>query len=415
MASGFNINGSDIEGQYISKSYLLDRYPEIANQFKSAGVWAWGYNNYGQLGTNDRTNRSSPVQTVAGGSNWKQVECGSLVSGGIKTDGTLWVWGKNFFGGLGTNDRTPRSSPVQTVAGGTDWKQISVGGNEGGVAAIKTNGTLWNWGVNNYGDLGTNNITYYSSPVQTISGGTNWKFVSKSLQHTIAIKTDGTAWSWGKNWYGQLGNNTSTGYIPNRGVSSPVQVVGGGAGWKIVSAGPGGVGHSAGIKTDGTLWCWGYGGFGTIGNNTLNNYSSPVQTISGGTNWKQVTCGYYTTHAIKTDGTLWGWGYNSAQYSLGTNDKVNYSSPVQTVAGGTNWYSISTSDGNGGPMAIKTDGTLWTWGKNGYGTNLTGNTTDTSSPVQVTTYTNWKSAVGGSTVIAIRDDSMELNFGAGTL
>ena len=98
--------------------------------------------------------------------------------------------------------------------------------------------------------------------------------------------------------------------------------------------------HTAAIKTDGTLWSWGHNIYGQLGDNSIVFKSSPVQTITGGTNWKQVACGSYHTSAIKTDGTLWSWGYNVAG-GLGDNTTTNKSSPVQTIAGGTNWKLVA--------------------------------------------------------------------------
>jgi alpha-tubulin suppressor-like RCC1 family protein len=349
--------------------------------FSEGNLWLWGENLGGQLGANDRTSRSSPIQTVAGGTNWKQVVGGAA---GIKTDGTLWMWGYNNYGQLGTNDTTPRSSPVQTVAGGTNWKQATQLGNSH-AAAIKTDGTLWVWGLNTSGQLGVNDITNRSSPVQTVAGGTNWKQVSCNL-HTVAIKTDGTLWTWGRNTYGQLGTND----ITDR--SSPVQTVAGGTLWKQAIVG--GVAASgqcvAAIKTDGTLWLWGSNANGQLGTNDITDRSSPVQTVAGGTNWKQVSAGGTAVAAIKTDGTLWVWGDNTYG-QLGTNDITHRSSPVQTVAGGTNWKQVSA--GAYHMVAIKTDGTMWTWGRNDYGQLGTNNTTYRSSPVQtVAGGTNWKQA-----------------------
>ncbi|NDD85210.1 DUF4376 domain-containing protein [bacterium] len=203
----------------------------------------------------------------AGGTNWKQVACGGSHTACIKTDGTLWMWGRNDNGRLGTNDTTHRSSPVQTVAGGTNWKQVAGGGNYTG--CIKTDGTLWMWGSNGSGQLGDNTTNDKSSPVQTVVGGTNWKQVACG-SHTGCIKTDGTLWMWGYNFYGQLGDNTGT----NR--SSPVQTVAGGTNWKQVACGGN---HTACIKTDGTLWMWGYNFFGQLGDNTGTTRTSPVQTI----------------------------------------------------------------------------------------------------------------------------------------
>jgi alpha-tubulin suppressor-like RCC1 family protein len=182
------------------------------------------------LGDNSQTDRSSPVQTVAGGTDWKQVSCGSHHSAGIKDDGSLWLWGSNAQGQLGDNTTTRRSSPVQTVAGGT-WKLVSCGNYH--TAAIKNDGTLWTWGNNVQGQLGTGSGSTVSSPVQTVAAGTDWKQVFCGPQNnTAAIKIDGTLWTWGSNSAGQLGDNSLS---SSR--SSPVQTVAYGSNWKQVSLG----------------------------------------------------------------------------------------------------------------------------------------------------------------------------------
>ena len=369
MASGFTTTGSDFDGQFIRREF-----------FNEGQLWAWGYNNYGQLGTNNTTDRSSPVQTVAWGLNWKTITCTTVTgsAGGIKTDGTLWLWGDNQWGQLGTGNTTTRSSPVQTVASGTNWKSVAMG--QWSTGAIKTDGTLWMWGRNIYGQLGDNSTTQRNSPVQTIAGGTNWQQVSGGAGgSTAAIKTDGTLWLWGDNSYGQLGTNTAY-----DGRSSPVQTVSSGTNWKQVA----GSQTMAAIKTDGTLWMWGYNIYGQLGTNDRTNRSSPVQTVAAGNNWKQVSGGKTSIMAIKTDGTLWGWGFNNYG-QLGTNDRTNRSSPVQTVAGGTNWKQAFV---NNSSVAIKTDGTLWTWGQNAFGGLGNGTTTGTSSPIQVGSLTTWQAA-----------------------
>ena len=223
--TGFTVNGVEVSNPFVPKSYLLDRYPELANTFKTAGLWVWGNNSYGQLGDNTRTKRSSPVQTIASGQNWKQVASGQITAA-IKTDGTLWMWGRNNNGQLGVN--------------------------------------------NNNGDI--------SSPVQTVSGGTNWKQVSVSDYHVGAIKTDGTLWTWGNGYNGLLGLGNTTNF------NSPKQV-GFLTDWAIVSTCN--VGFCAAVKTNGTLWSWGAGDIGTLGLGNLTNYSSPKQ-VGSATNWVNV-------------------------------------------------------------------------------------------------------------------------------
>jgi YD repeat-containing protein len=286
--TNFKENGVDLDSQIVSKQYMLDVYPNIVDSRRNGGLWAWGRNWEGQLGDNTLTNKSSPVQTIAGGTNWKQVATGYRHTAAIKTDGTLWTWGTNNYGELGDDTTAHKSSPVQTIAGGTNWKQVSAG--DGHTAAIKTDGTLWTWGYNKYGRLGDNTLTNKSSPVQTIAGGTNWKQVAGGSSHTAAIKTDGTLWTWGTNNYGELGDDTTAHK------SSPVQTIAGGTNWKQVA---GGNYNTAAIKTDGTLWTWGYNIAGQLGDNSITHKSSPVQTITGGTNWKQVACGYGHTVATK--------------------------------------------------------------------------------------------------------------------
>ena len=337
--TGFKVGGVDLGQIYLTQDRLDEYYPSLASTLKGAKLYVAGINSStGVLGLNSQPVASTytNLQQYGTETSWKQVAIAyEGVYGGytaaIKNDGSLWVWGQNFYGQLGTNNTTWYSSPVQTVAGGNNWKQVACNG--GSMAAIKTDGTLWVWGLNTYGQLGTSNITSYSSPVQTIAGGTSWKQVSMSPVNVAAIKNDGTLWTWGFNSYGQLGDNTTV----NKSV--PVQTVAGGTNWKQVSAG--GNCMSA-IKTDGTLWSWGFNSNGQLADNTFVHKSSPVQTIAGGTNWKQVSAtSGNAIRAIKTDGTLWTWG-NGSNYALGLNDTNVRLSPVQLVSGGTNWYKLGS-------------------------------------------------------------------------
>ena len=375
MTTGFQINGSDWDDLFVRKS-----------TFTEGGLWMWGLNTSGQLGIGNIVHRSSPVQILSGGSTWKQIsssKAGSF-SGGIKSDGSLWMWGGNNLGQLGNTTRTSRSSPIQTITGGKNWKQLAIAG-AGTTGAIKTDGTIWTWGLNDKGQMGDGTSTNRSSPVQTVAGDTNWKFVSAGRYGFQAIKTDGTLWLWGGNLTGALGDATN-----QAGKSSPVQTVAGGNNWKMTA---GGHQFSAAIKTDGTLWLWGQNHSGQLGDTTIVHRSSPVQTVAGGTNWRFVACGNYSTGAIKTDGTLWLWG-SGLNGRLGNNSTISRSSPVQTVSGGTNWKQLTL--GNEASHAIKTDGTLWAWGSNSNGELANGTVTSKSSPIQtLMTNVTWKQVVSG--------------------
>ena len=176
-------------------------------------------------------------------------------------------------------------------------------------------------------------------PVTIVRCGTNWKQVSSFLNHVAAVKTDGTLWTWGANASSQLGRPALSLYE-----YIPVTTFAGGTNWAdtattaaedlyTLSAG---ANFSAAIKTDGTLWVWGIGALGVLGTNDTINRSTPVTTFAGGTDWKQVSSGSDHIAAVKTDGTLWVWG-NGNNGRLGNNATTNRSTPVTTFAGGTNW------------------------------------------------------------------------------
>jgi len=263
-------------------------------------LWTWGSNASGQLGDNTVVNRSSPGTTAAAGTNWKQVSIGSTHVAAIKTDGTLWTWGENLFGRLGNGTTTLRSSPDSTAGAGTTWKNVLAIRDY--TMAIKTDGTLWTWGGNAFGQLGDNSTTSRSSPNTTSGGGTNWKTIPfSSLGNTSgAIKTDGTLWTWGSDAYGTLGTGTL-----NSSRSSPGTTAGGGANWRYVAFGitsGGGSGHSVAVKTDGTLWTWGKNNSGQLGSNDLNNRSSPGSAVTPLGNWRSIACGYNWTIATTESG-----------------------------------------------------------------------------------------------------------------
>jgi alpha-tubulin suppressor-like RCC1 family protein len=388
-------DGVDLGKKLVTKDYLLSVYETILESSGATGLvvtpelWTWGRNTNAQLGDNTTTDRSTPVTTFAGGTNWKQIARGSNHTAAIKTDGSLWTWGLNTLGQLGTNDANTRSTPVTTFAGGNDWKQVSSTSNSATSAAIKTDGSLWVWGLGTTGKLGNNAATNRSTPVTTFAGGNNWKQVSVGVQQVAAIKTDGSLWLWGNNNAAQLGVNDAN--IR----STPVTTFAGGNNWKYVACG---ANYVTAIKTDGSLWTWGLNINGELGVNDILIKSTPVTTFAGGNDWKQVFCGQFHTTAIKTDGSLWTWGAGTVG-QLGTNDITTRSTPVTTFAGGTNWKQVSA--GINHTEAIKTDGSLWTWG---HGVNgLIGDNRLVIRSTPVTTFAggnNWKSVAGGGYSIA---------------
>ena len=363
------------------------------NAFSTGSLWAWGHNENGMLAQNqdsggpgNQYSRSSPAQ-IGTNTNWSDIAAGGMEwEGGIamKNDGTMWVWGRNSYGTLGLNQAPAQlaalSSPAQipgTWGVRTD-EDVYIDRNnkasiKGNVMGIKADGTLWCWGGNGFGALGTNqpHNTAYSSPVQ-VGTDTTWTSTMMGRDMGVfALKSDNTLWACGRN-PGRLGLNDTV----HR--SSPVQLPG--TTWRSTRQGTGQ--HPLATKTDGSLWGWGGNNQGQLGQNEggAASQSSPIQ-ISG-TTWRTVTTMDDSSAATKTDGSLWTWGRNEAGI-LGQNQQGNaISSPTQ-VGTDTTWMNI-TATGNS-LMATKTDGTLWTWGTNTQGQLGKNNGTNArrSSPVQV--------------------------------
>ncbi|MDO7854505.1 RCC1 domain-containing protein, partial [Hymenobacter convexus] len=285
-----------------------------------------------------------------------RVSAGGNHSLSIHPDGTLWAWGNNASGQLG-NGAIGGINPTPTQVGtATNWASVSAGSVH--TLAVRTDGTLWAWGSNSNGQLGTGGGSS-ATPVQ-VGAATNWASVSAGSVHSLAVRTDGTLWAWGNNASGQLGTGGGNGNNP-----TPTQV-GAATSWASVSAG---ANHSLAVRTDGTLWAWGNNASGQLGNNAIGGSSATPVQVGADTNWASVSAGSNHSLAVGTDGALWAWGSNSnGQLGNGT---VGASYSIRRQVGtATNWASVSA--GNAHTLAVRTDGTLWAWGTNASGQLGTG-------------------------------------------
>jgi alpha-tubulin suppressor-like RCC1 family protein len=393
-------------------------------------LWTWGSNSYGQLGLNTSTNYSSPVQ-IGALSAWTQVACGFFHSMAVQTNGTLWAWGLNGNGQLGLGDTTNRSSPVQ-VGTLTIWKQISAGGLA--TLVLQSNGTLWTWGYNAYGQLGLNDTTYRSSPTQ-VGTLSSWTQVTGGGYSTLAIQNNGTLWSWGNNSYGQLGLNTTVG------ISSPVQV-GVLSSWTQVACV---YWNSLALQNNGTLYAWGSNSFGQLGQYnpaaySLTNYPSQFNTgnfnkvtasnsqsyfrrtadntvVQTGTAdiptidttnsiaWTSYDTGQYHFVGVQTNGTAWSIGNNSYG-QLGLNTTTSLYSSLTQIGAGTNWSRAIAADY--GSMLIDNSNNAWVFGNNNQYQLGLSDTTNRSSPVQITYATGIKNAAMDNNDIWLVDGNNNL-------
>jgi alpha-tubulin suppressor-like RCC1 family protein len=312
-----------------------------------------------------------------------------------------WSWGCNGSGQIGDGTTVLKSSPVSVVGGFTDWCQADVGC--GHMAAIRQNGTLWAWGSNQQGRLGDGTTVNKSSPVSVIGGFTDWCQVSVGCFHSSAVRQNGTIWAWGVGSLGRLGDGTTVDK------SSPVSIVGGFTDWCQISAG---YRHTTAVRQNGTLWAWGCNGQGRLGDGTAVDKSSPVSVVGGFTDWCQVSGINVNTAAVRQNGTLWAWGCNTTG-QLGDGTTVDKSSPVSVVGGFTDWCHINAG---GHTAAVRQNGTLWAWGCNNQGRLGDGTTVDKSSPVSVIGgFTDWcQVSAGTSHTAAVRQNGTLWAWGSNT-
>ncbi|WP_445454760.1 T9SS type A sorting domain-containing protein [Flavobacterium sp. 25HG05S-40] len=268
-------------------------------------LWAFGKNQLGYLGNGSMTAILEPTQ-IGTDNNWIQVGTGRHVSIALKSDGTLWNWGWNDEGGIGDGTNINRLIPTQ-LGTDNDWVKVIQGYYH--TVAIKSNGTLWYWGwnVTGIGTGGSYTTNQLLAPTQ-VGTGTDWlnpRDMSAGNLHTMIIKSNGTLWGWGINDFGQVGDGTGLAK------TAPTQIGTENSWMKIKS----GLGHNVAVKADGTLWTFGLNNSGQIGNNTLGTDApsmsnlSPIQ-ITTDNDWNSVAVGSHSSYAIKNNGNIWVWGFN---------------------------------------------------------------------------------------------------------
>lgn len=267
----------------------------------------------------------------------------------LASDGSLWTWGEAGYGwqvlGLGSNVRT--QACLRRIGLDTNWVNIAVGGST--TLALKSDGTIWAWGENIYGQLGDGSTAREQAlPVRSVPG-TDWKQVATAGSHSVALKRDGTLWSWGNNWAGQLGDGTTNNS------RSPVRV-GSSTNWIRVWAN---LIETVGQQADGSLWLWGWDYSRSQKGSSIPN---PTR-VSPDTNWVDVGMGDWMVFGIKSDGTLWAWGRQAEVYT-GVSDPSLDTSPAR-VGVDSDWRACA-SFANSCAVIMKRDGSLWVLDASGH-------------------------------------------------
>ena len=342
-------------------------------------VWIWGGSHGPMLGVALTTNSSIPVG-VTGLSNVTAASAGYSHAVALKADGTVWAWGGNNKGALGDGSQVSRPTPSK-VQGLSDV--VSVAAQYDRSAALKADGTVWTWGGRGQVEFAGDGSTSYPYDLEPtmLTGLTGIQAIALGRYHTLALKSNGTVWTWGNNASGQLGNGTKIdNMVPSvvPGLTDVVAVAAGGD-W-IVEAGRWGGGYSVALKKDGSVWAWGDNGFGQLGDGTYNNFStSPVKVQVIG-RVIAIAAGYSHTLALDSDGKLWAWGFNDrGQLGLGAGAKGYVWTVPELV--GTGFIELAAGLDHG--IALKRDGTLWSWGENVSGQLGDGTLAERVAPVMV--------------------------------
>jgi alpha-tubulin suppressor-like RCC1 family protein len=326
---------------------------------------AWGQNDSGQLG--DATGgdggwgrrRVKPVRVKSPtGIQWVKIAAGDSHCLAIQSNGSLWAWGRNDFGQLGDGTFQNRNEPIR-IGSATNWGAITAGRRFS--LALENDGRLWAWGSDSCGQLGLGAaMSVIHTERETEAGGpranqptavgqrSDWRAISARGEHVLALKRDGSLWAWGRNDWGQLGD----GSLLNQ--NQPIRI-GADTNWVIIAAGGGAeTGHSVALRGDGTLWVWG-------------NWKEAAwpDGYNGGRPNRRTYQESQPFDEARTR-TLLGMRPNSGgklqfttELDFGASDLPSGNVPRQLGAG-TNWVKIAA--GNGYSTAIKSDGSLWGFG-----------------------------------------------------
>lgn len=366
-------------------------------------VWSWGYNGNGQLGDGATSTaaRTSPL-AVINLTNAVSVAAGGAHSLAVRSTGRVWAWGSNGNGQLGDGTTNQQATPVQI--GITDVVTVAAGQSHS--LALKNDGTVWAWGANSYGQLG-NGLTgsVQTTPVQVLRNDngaplTNIVAIAAGMYHSVAVRADGTVWTWGYNYFGQLGNGTTATSTRAVSVASLTGAV-------AIAAGQY---HTAALLANGAVKTWGWNGTGQLGNNdaTLATKLTP-QSVAGIVDAKAIAAGSRHTMVVKADGSVMAWGYGYMG-QIGNNNTTNQIAPAPVSS------LVGTSEIGGGAYSscalLGSGGGIRCWGTNAYGELGNGNTSQSNVPTTTNTLSGLNEvAAGEAHSVAVKWDGTVWSWG----
>jgi alpha-tubulin suppressor-like RCC1 family protein len=304
----------------------------------------------------------------------------------LRSDGTVWAWGDNRYGVLGGGTTTDPTTPVQ-VMGLTGVTQVAAGPLFS--LALRSDGTVWAWGDNGHGELGRGTVTDHEVTPAQVPGLAGVTKISAGRYFGLALLSDGTVRAWGLNDSGQLGNSTTADSAVPVKVTGLSQVTGISAGWDSAVAT-----QTSAISAVTSVWTWGSNYYGQLGDGTLTNRSAPARVTGLPVYIAGITAGSSFTAALGTDGSVWGWGTNGIGELGGGRSSSPVTHPVNTIGAGSGITQLSA--GASHVLALKSDGTVLAWGYGAWGQLGNGSTASPAGPVQVTGLTSATQVAAGS-------------------
>lgn len=354
------------------------------NQYTLSGLTPGHY--FWQVSAYDAYNTSSAGSEIRDFSistthtQWSMVSSKQISTLAIRSDGTIWAWGDNTYGQLGDGTKTYKTSPTRIGDAAARWLYVTTSGSSS--FGIQTNGSLWAWGNNEKGKLGDGTTTERLYPVLIGSASDSWNIVEAGNTFTVGIKSDSSLYVWGDNTNGQLGDNQAE---PE--VHTPLQL--GADTWMKVAAGSS---SAAAIKSDGSLWVWGLNDRGQLADGTTATSYVPQMKGSAADIWSDVAMGPNFMLAIRGGG-LYGAGDNQYGQIGGTYTATPQVS-LTRIGVDSNWLSVTA--GGLDTLAIKANGTIWGMGHNGSGQFGIGTAEYYVALSQLGALTNWTKAACGN-------------------
>jgi len=332
-------------------------------------VMCWGDNADGELGDNTTTQRNTPVDVVGLNSGVSVIASGSNHSCVLVGTGAVKCWGQNAFGEIGDNSTTQRNAPVDVVGLGGGVTAIAAG--TGYTCVLTSAGAVKCWGYNASGQLGDNSTTNRLTPVDVVSLSSSVSAIEAGDYHVCVLTSASAVKCWGQNNNGQLGDNSTTNRL------TPVNVVSLTGGITAIAAG---TYHTCALTSVGGVKCWGANYYGQLGDNTTTQRNTPVDVVGLSSGVVAITAGNYHTCALTSTGAVKCWGYNTYG-ELGDNSATTRKVPVDVVS--LNGGVSAIGAGGFHTCALTNTGAVKCWGDNYYGELGNNTTNNTRVPVNV--------------------------------